>query len=82
MNGTEYKPNGAVVLEVDHIPTFGIITDILAMKVDNYYLVCELMDTECFNSHFHSYEISRYASPHYIICKFNDHNKLCSQCTN
>lgn len=76
IQGTCYKPKGVVVLEVDHVPVFGIITDILAVNVNDYYIVCEVVDTDCFNSHFHSYEISQNADPHYIVCRVKDHYTL------
>lgn len=72
VEGTWYKPKGVVVLEVDHIPTFGIINDIIAINVNDYYLVCEVADTECFDSHFHSYEISQNADPNYIVCRVKE----------
>ena len=71
-NGTIYKPNGVVVLDVDLVPTFGIITDILAIAVDNYHLICEVADTECFHSHFHSYELHRNEDPNFVVCKHKE----------
>lgn len=71
VNGTVYKPNGIVVLDVDLVPTFGIIVDLLVMDVDNCHLVCEILSTECFNSHFHAYEVHHVVNPHFIVSKFS-----------
>ena len=79
VNGIVYKPGGIVVLEIDLVPTFGIIADILVLDVDNYYLVCEIASTECFNSHFHAYEIEKIINPVYLVCQVNqlaDHYML------
>ena len=40
----------------------------MAMDVDNYYLVCEILTTHCFNAHFHSYQVFKEDHPDYIIC--------------
>lgn len=79
VNGIVYKPGGIVVLEMDLVPTFGIIVDILVKDVDSYNLVCEITSTECFNSHFHAYEIEKFINPTYFVCQVNqlyDHYML------
>lgn len=79
MNGIVYKPDGVVVLDKDLVPTFGIIADLLVVDVDNYYLVCEVLSTECFNSHFHAYEVEKVTNPTYIVCQVHqlpDHYML------
>ena len=54
VNGTIYKPGGVVVLSMEADPTFGLIEDIIVFSTDVFYLVCEELTTDCFNSHFHS----------------------------
>ncbi len=79
VNGIVYKPGGIVVLKIDLVPTFGIIVDILVLDVDNYFLVCEIVSTECFNSHFHAYELEKIIYPTYLLRQVNqlpDHYML------
>ena len=37
------------------LPIFGIIINILLIKPAEPYFVCEVLDTEEFSSHFHSF---------------------------
>ena len=46
--GTCYRLGGVVILSVELVPTFGLISDIIILDVDDYYLVCEPLHTECF----------------------------------
>ena len=48
-----------MILSVDLVPTFGVISDIIILDVDDYYLVCEPLHTEYFHSHYHAYEVSK-----------------------
>ena len=40
------------------MPQFGLIDEILVIDVENYFFLCRLFVTDCFNHHFHSYEVS------------------------
>ena len=51
------------------LPTFGLISDIVVFDVDNYFIVCEVLLTECFNHHYHSYEVSHDTTPSYVFVK-------------
>ena len=49
-----------VVLDTSEIlPVFGIIINILLIKPDEPYFVCELLHTEEFSAHFHCYIVKR-----------------------
>ena len=69
VNGITYKPGEIVVLKVDLLPQFGLIINVIAMDVFNFYLVCEVLITHFFNSHFHSYQVSREDHPDFITSK-------------
>lgn len=67
------------MLTVDLLPSFGLIADILVFDVDNYYLVCEVLYTECFRSHYHAYVVNREPSPSFVFVKQSelaDHSVL------
>lgn len=77
-NGTVHKTGGAVVLETSLVPTFGKVIDLIILH-NNYYLVCEVMFTHCFNHHLHSYEVSSCQAINYVVChpsNLPDHNVL------
>ena len=61
-----YKPGGVVVLEVNVVPVFGIIRNILVVNAEDYYLICEILYTELFNCHFHSYAVCNNATEYAI----------------
>ncbi len=67
--GTLYKPGGVVVLHVDNVPVFGNIIDLFVLTVDDFYFVCEILHTECFNPHFHAYQVCKADKIQYHICK-------------
>ena len=52
------------------IPTFGLISSILVTNTEDYILICEVLTTECFNAHFHSYEVYKEQYPDYVVVKF------------
>ena len=61
---------------VESLPKFGLITDVIVL---DYYLVCEILHTPCFNSHFHCFGVEHESTPSYIFVKQNDladHNIL------
>ena len=64
-----YKPGEIVVLKVDLLPQFGLIINVIAMDVFNFYLVCEVLITHFFNSHLHSCQVSRDDHPDFITSK-------------
>ena len=77
--GTRYKPGGTVVLSVEEDYNFGLISDIIVFSVDDYYIVCEELNTDCFNSHLHAYEVSHDKEPSFVFvkqCDLADHSVL------
>lgn len=68
-----------MVLDMKLTPVFGVISDILVFDVNSYHFVCEELITECFNHHYHSYEV-KYTQPNsFIVCQHKDlvnHNVL------
>ena len=70
--GTRYKAGEVVILSVDSVPTFGLITDIIVREVDDYFLVCNQLHTDCFSHHYHAYEVSQYSTPLFIFVKQPD----------
>ena len=70
IDGTKYYKEGVVVLQSNLLPLFGVITDIFVHSAE-YYFVCSVLHTECFNAHFHAYETSN-TSMEYILCTHSD----------
>lgn len=67
------------MLSVEPLFRFGLIKDVIVLDVDDYFLVCEALETECFNSHFHAYEVSHYCPPSFDFVKQDslaDHSML------
>ena len=58
VSGILYKPGALVVVKSNTLPQFGLIKDIIIVDVDDCYFVFSQLDTLCFNSHYHSYEVS------------------------
>ena len=61
------------------IPIFGLIIDILLIKLDEPYFVCELLETEEFSSRFHSFVVQRPKLIPIAFCKPDellDHHTL------
>ena len=71
MLGTTYQHGGIGVLSInpEMVPSFGLICDIFMSEVDNYFIVCEILDTECFCSHYHAYKIRHDSHPTYVFCE-------------
>ena len=67
-------------MESSLVPQFGKIVDIIVYDIDVCAFLLQEYVTECFSSHFHSYEVS-IARPHtYCVCKqsdFVDYHPLC-----
>lgn len=67
------------MIESNLVPVFGEIEDIIIDKEHSYYIVCNILETCQFISHFHAYEVSLPVPPTYHICKPSDlfdHNVL------
>jgi hypothetical protein len=56
--GTTYKKGGVVVLDMNLLPEFGVITDIIVFNTDEFYLVCDVLFTHNFHHHLHCYLVS------------------------
>ena len=52
MNGTRYKKGGVVVLDMDLLPEFGVISDIIVFNTDEFYLVCDILFTHLLNINY------------------------------
>ena len=83
MDGVTYKPGEVAILELNVVPQFGLIVHIIIEDNHNYYLVCKVLTAECFNSHFHSYQVFkenclRHSYKIYKITNIADHN--CPSC--
>ena len=60
IQGTKYVEGYVVVLDSTKIlPIFGMIINILLINSDEPYFVCEVLETEEFSSHFHSFVVQR-----------------------
>ena len=71
VNGTMYKCGAVVITDIDLMPFFAKIIDILFLLPDRTCLfVCETYTTDCFNSHFHSYGVI--PTKEVLIIKQND----------
>ena len=68
LQGTKYIEGSVVVLDTSEIlPIFGIIFNILLIKADQPYLVCEVLHTEEFSAHLHSFIVTREDKPVPIV---------------
>jgi len=69
-----------VVLDASEVlPIFGLIINILLVKPDKPYFVCELLETEEFSSHLHSFILQRAKPIPIVFCKpdeLSDHHTL------
>ena len=52
-----YKPGAVVVLNSDLMPVFGVIKEIFKINT-NYFFVCDVLETSCFVSRIHAYEVT------------------------
>ena len=70
LQGTKYVEGCVVVLDSSEIlPIFGVIINILLIKPDEPYFVCELLQTEEFSTHFHSFIMQRDKLIPIVFCK-------------
>lgn len=67
VDGTTYKQGCVVVTNVNLVPTFGLIKEVIVFETDVYYLVCEILFTEYFCHHYHSYKVCKHFPPVYDI---------------
>ena len=51
---------------------FGLVTDIIIFNVDDYFLVCEMLQTEYFNYHLHAYKVNHCTHPSFMFLKQTD----------
>ena len=73
IQGTKYEEGSVVLLDSTGIlPIFGMITNILLIKSDEPYFVCEGLNTEEFSSHFHSFIVQRNKPIPIAFCKPGD----------
>ena len=69
VDGSAYHLGDVVVLKNELLPTFGVIQDVIVFDVDVYYLVTEVLITECFVNHYHSFEVSKQSETQYHVKK-------------
>lgn len=79
VDGSVYHTGDVVVLKNELLPTFGVIKDIIVMDVNGYFFVTEVLTTENFVEHYHSFEITKQSPTIYDICQqksLADHHVL------
>jgi len=58
LGGTKYVEGCIVALDSSEIlPIFGIVLEILLVKENNPYFVCEVVTTQEFSNHLHAFVI-------------------------
>ena len=55
--GTRYCRQSVVVLNCALVPEFGLVRDIVLDDLQQPCLVCEILLTDCFVYHYHSYKV-------------------------
>ena len=71
VSGTVYRPGGVVITSSTLMPVFAVIVDILIVDENqSCVFICNQFTTQCFNHHFHSYELTPSAET--IAIKQND----------
>lgn len=80
IGGSVYKMDDIVAVSTNLLPVFGRILAIIMQDVTQCYFICEILITDCFNSHYHAYEVRKQKLPTpIIICHqstFVDHHVL------
>ena len=75
-----YVEGCVVVLDsLEVLLKFGVIINVLLIKPDEPCLVCELLKTQEFSTHFHSYVVQRDKPIPIVFCKpdeLSDHHSL------
>jgi hypothetical protein len=70
ISGTTYRHGSVIILNSYLLPEFGIIRDILVIDTNDYYFVCEVMETIQLVSHYHAFEVATDVSHSNVnICK-------------
>ena len=72
IDGRNYKQGAVVSLESDLLPLFAIIEDIVLYNSTTVLFVVQLLVTDCFNSHFHSYEVLPSYPLQFVACEYTD----------
>lgn len=72
VHGTKYQEGSIVTLSSNTLPLFGRIINILVIDVDIVYFVCEMLETEEFNSHLHAFVVSTQKPIPLVVLKQNE----------
>ena len=64
----KYKTGAIVVLSSLLLPVFGEFKSIFVYNADKCLFVVQEYTTECFVSHYHSYEVTHQNPPSYHLC--------------
>ena len=72
VGGSTYHFGDVVVLKYDLLPTFGVIHDLIVFDVTEFFIVAEVLITQCFVDHYHSFEVSKQPLKEYSICPIKD----------
>ena len=74
IGGTVYKTDDVAAVSSNLLPLFGRIIDIFIVDVSDCYFVFELLVTECFNSHYHAFEVRKQTQQpiQLVVCKQSD----------
>ena len=68
ISGTEYHTGDILVLQfVNDLPEFGEIKDIVINKDRGAAFIVRVLQTECYNYHYHSYEVTDLESFRIVI---------------
>ena len=52
------QKGGVVLLDMDLLSEFGVISDIIVFNTNEFYLVCDVLFTHLFEHYIHSYLVS------------------------
>uniref|UniRef100_A0A1X7UBD0 C2H2-type domain-containing protein n=1 Tax=Amphimedon queenslandica TaxID=400682 RepID=A0A1X7UBD0_AMPQE len=72
IDGSNYKQGAVVILESDLLPLFAIIEDIVLYNSTTVVFVVQKLVTDCFNSHFYSYEVLPSYPLQFVACEYTD----------
>ena len=73
LEGVRYSTSCIVVLSTDSLnPIFGQIIDILLINIKQCLLVCEVLETEGFDEHYHAYVVTKQTPTPLTFCKQSD----------
>ena len=60
-----------MVVQTNLMPQFGVIDDIIVADSEECFSMCRLLETHCFNHHFHCYEVTPLNPPEHLFCSQN-----------